>query len=83
VRRIAAKGLRLLSTCTGACSLRATLSVAGKPVAAAQSPSALTLRASGKAKAKLKKARRVRALLDVVTVTEPSRAAQLKMTLRR
>jgi subtilisin-like proprotein convertase family protein len=83
LRRIAAKGLRLWSACTGACALRATLSVAGKPIAAAQSPTALTLRAGGKAKAKLKKARRLRALLDVVTVTEPSRAAQLKLALRR
>jgi hypothetical protein len=29
------------------------------------------------------KARRLRALLDVVTITEPSRAAQLRMTVRR
>jgi hypothetical protein len=83
LRRIAVKGLRLSAACTGGCPLRATLTVSGRPVAAAQSPSALTLRASGKAKAKLRKARRLRALLDVVTVTDPSRAAQLKMPLRR
>ena len=83
LRRIAAKGLRLSAACTGGCALRATLSVAGKPVAATQSPGALTLRANGKAKAKLRKARRLRALLDVVTVAQPSLAAQLRITLRR
>jgi hypothetical protein len=83
LRRIAAKGLRLWSACTGACALRATLTVAGQAVATAQSPTTLTLRASGKAKTKLRKARRLRALLDVVTVTQPARAGQLRMALRR